>query len=106
MTFGTLKYPAPGCGALARAASLPNGGTGTSARSVAVSPASKSTWDMGSTPVGIHFVEAIHVLENSVEVGLQPGGLRVGEGQIGQACDVAHFLFGNLHACAFFRESL
>src|ERR1039457_1981731 len=43
MICGTLKYPAPGCGALANAAWLVNGGTGTSARKVAVSPAWKST---------------------------------------------------------------
>jgi len=41
-----------------------------------------------------------------VEIRLQAGGFDVGEGQIGQSCDVANFLFGNLHACAFFRESL
>src|SRR6185436_1870306 len=49
ITRGTLKYPCPATGAFARASAFPSGLRSTSTRRVAVSSASKSTCDIGST---------------------------------------------------------
>src|SRR5215472_3580860 len=55
---------------------------------------------------GVDFVEAGHVLQNPVELGLKAADLVVAELEIGQFGDVAHLFFGELHAKAFLRDAL
>ena len=54
----------------------------------------------------VHFVEAVHVTQDAVQIGLELCDFLLREGQVGQPGDITNFLFGDFHARAFFRESL
>ena len=105
-TLGILKCPAPDCGALASAACGSMVRRSRSSRSVAVSSASYSTCAMGSTPVGVQFIQLVDVGQDAVQVGGHAARFLFGQLQVRQIGDVSDFLFGDLHAVAFLRATL